>query len=194
MNRPSFFPADSSFTPEDVRARWADSELANRVGPPMLLAGRLLTRRIEHALAAAGLGLTPAQARTLVMLHIHGPSSQQALSVCTDVEPSTIVKTLDVLEREGLAVRDKNPDDRRAYRVRLTAAGQELIPRLFRLWDEIDAELFEILDPSERAALQLYLGRVIARLWSTGMLCGEPDGGRPGEAEKATARHEGGPP
>ncbi len=174
MNKPAFLPSDPPFTPEDVRARWADSGLADKLGPPMLLAGRLLTRRIEQALAAAGLGLTPAQARALVMLHIHGPLSQQALSVCTDVEPSTVVKTLDVLEREGLALREKNPEDRRAYIVRLTEAGRELIPRLFRLWEEVEAELFEVLDAHEREVLQEYLGRVIVRLWTYGMVCAEP--------------------
>ncbi len=174
MSSEPFPLGDPPSTSEDLRARWADSGLADKLGPPVLLAGRLLTRRIEQALAAAGLGLTPAQARALVMLHIHGPLSQQGLSVCTDVDPSTVVKTLDVLERHGFAVREKNPEDRRAYIVRLTEAGRELIPRLFRLWDEVDAELFEVLDAPEREALREYLGRVIVRLWTYGMACAEP--------------------
>lgn len=160
------------FGPADVRARWADSGLAEKLGPPLLLAGRLVAKRLEQTLAAGALGLTPAQARVMVMLHIHGPLSQQGLAACTDVEPSTIVRTLDVLEREGFARREPDPGDRRAYLVRLTAAGQEILPRLFRLWEAVEAELHEVVEESERQALQETLHRVIARLWSAG--CADP--------------------
>lgn len=144
--------------------RWADSALADKLGPAFLVLGRLVKRRLEHALGAAGLGLTAAQARAIVMLYFHGPVTQQALAALTDVEPSTLVSTLDVMEREGLARRERNPDDRRAYLVRLTSRGERRVPRLFALWDEVETELVRDLDEDERAALRSQLHRLIEGL------------------------------
>lgn len=142
----------------------ARSEFTDKLGPACLLLGRLIRRRIEQALDAAGLGLTPAQARVLVMLHLHGPQTQHALAGLTEVEPSTLVSTLDVLEREGLARRGANPQDRRAYLVALTAKGGRQVPKLFALWDGIEHELGGAFTARERDALLGSLQRLIAHL------------------------------
>lgn len=144
--------------------RWANSELADKLGPALLIAGRVVRRRLEGALAEAGLDLTPAQARVIVMLHLHGPLSQQALATLTDVEPSTLVRTLDVMEREKLAVRGPNPKDRRAYRVSLTEHGERRVPELFALWDGIEEDLAKTLPGAERDEIREALGRVILGL------------------------------
>ena len=139
-------------------------QLTDKLGPACLQLGRLVRRRLEQALDAAGLGLTPAQARVLVMLHFHGPQTQQALAGLTEVEPSTLVSTLDVLEREGLALRGPNPQDRRAYLVALTAKGARQVPKLFALWDGIEPELGAAFTTREREALVGSLQRLIAHL------------------------------
>ncbi|MGH7562973.1 MAG: MarR family winged helix-turn-helix transcriptional regulator [Gemmatimonadota bacterium] len=117
-----------------------------------------------RALAGAGLGLTPAQARILVTLHFNGPLSQQELASRIDVEPSTVVGTLDVMERDGLARREPNPNDRRAHVVHLTEAGESLLPSLFGLLDGVDTELVEGLPERERTRLEGSLSRLIERL------------------------------
>jgi MarR family transcriptional regulator for hemolysin len=138
--------------------------LEGKLGPAILCLGQLLRRRLEGALDEAGIGLTPSQARVTVMLHLHGPLSQQALAGHTDVEPSTLVSTLDVMERVGLARREQSPTDRRAHLVRLTPKGEKLIPRLFALWDEVEGDLVADLTADERAALLAELQRLIGRL------------------------------
>ncbi|MGH7559055.1 MAG: MarR family winged helix-turn-helix transcriptional regulator [Gemmatimonadota bacterium] len=135
-----------------------------RLGPSILCLARLVERRLMHSLARAGLGLTPAQARILVTLHFNGPLSQQELASRLDVEPSTIVGTLDVLERDGLARREPNPSDRRAHVVHMTEAGETLLPSLFGLLDVVDTELVEWLPERERSRLQGSLSRLIERL------------------------------
>ena len=144
--------------------RWADSALAGKLGPAILLLGKLVRRRIETALADAGLGLTPAQARIIVMLHLHGPMSQQGLASLTDVEPSTLVRTLDVMEREGLASREPNPEDRRAYLVRLTDHGADQVPKLYALWDGVEQALTSGMEATERDELLAALEELIGRL------------------------------
>lgn len=145
-----------------VGARPFDTD--GRLGPTILCLGRVFERRLVRALAHAGLGVTPAQARIVMKLHFQGPLSQQELATRTDVEPSTLVGTLDIMEREGLASREANPQDRRAHLVRLTEAGEALVPRLLGLIDLVEAEIVEVLTGRERARLQRSLERLIERL------------------------------
>lgn len=161
-----------SLISQEAAERLADSPLGEKLGPMCLVLGRLVTRRLEQALAEAGLGLTAAQARAIVMLHFHGPVTQQALASLTEVEPSTLVRTLDVMEREGLARRERSPSDRRAYLVHLTARGERRVPRLFALWDEVEADLVADLEAGDQRALREILGRLIERISRGEMPCG----------------------
>jgi DNA-binding MarR family transcriptional regulator len=139
-------------------------DLEGRLGPTILCLGRVFERRLMRALAQAGLGVTPAQARIVMKLHFQGPLSQQELASRTDVEPSTLVGTLDIMEREGLATREANPQDRRAHLVRLTEGGEALVPRLLGLIDLVEAEIEDLFPGRERERLQESLERLIERL------------------------------
>ncbi|MBW3660565.1 MAG: MarR family transcriptional regulator [Gemmatimonadetes bacterium] len=147
-----------------ARDRWRESGLAEKLAPLCLLIGRLVTRRLEIALADAGLGLTPAQARSIASLWLHGPMTQQSLAAHTEVEPSTLVRTLDVMEREGIARREPNPGDRRSYLVHLTARGEALVPRLVALWEEVEAELVAELSAEELSRARELLSSLVSRL------------------------------
>lgn len=139
-------------------------DLDGRLGPTILCLGRVFERRLMRALAQAGLGVTPAQARIVMKLHFQGPLSQQELATRIDVEPSTLVGTLDIMERDGLASREANPQDRRAHLVRLTEAGEALVPRLLGLIDLVETEIEDVFPGGERARLQQTLERLIERL------------------------------
>ena len=161
-------PHDAS--PKD---RFEQSGMEGRLGPSLLCVGRLLERRLLRAMAGAGIGLTPARARILISLHFHAPLSQQELASRIDVEPSTLVGTLDVMEREGLARREANPSDRRAHLVSTTEKGEALIPSLFGLWDVVEGELAAALDEEDRVRLQQSLTRLMERLWAEGDSCSD---------------------
>ncbi|HKY60779.1 MAG TPA: MarR family transcriptional regulator [Gemmatimonadota bacterium] len=143
-----------------TRAREHDG----RLGPTILCLGRVFERRLMRALAQAGLGVTPAQARVVMKLHFQGPLSQQELASRIDVEPSTLVGTLDIMEREGLAAREDNPLDRRAHVVRLTEGGEALVPRLLGLLDLVESEIVDVFPGPERDRLRESLERLIERL------------------------------
>jgi DNA-binding MarR family transcriptional regulator len=59
----------------------------------------------------------------------------------------------DLLEQEGLVVRDAVPDDRRAYRVRLTPSGQRAFRRMAARHEAWIRELLQGLGEQERATL-----------------------------------------
>lgn len=157
---------------DETCAEWEKSELAGKVSPAILFLGRLLGRQLERALLEAGLGITPAQARVILKLHFHGPLTQQALAIHTEVDPSTLVPTLDVMEREGMAVREPSPGDRRAHLVRLTARGERQVPRLFELWEGVEEELTRDMSANDRKALLRIVQHLIARLYDGDPPCG----------------------
>lgn len=151
---------------------WEQSNLEGKLGPGLLFLGRLVGRRLEKALVERGLGITPAQARILIALHFHGPLNQQSLALHTDVDPSTLVSTLDVMEREGMAVRDKKPGDRRAHLVNLTERGESQVPRLFELWDTVEEDLTGSMTAAERTTLLGMVQQLIGRLYAGDPPCG----------------------
>jgi DNA-binding MarR family transcriptional regulator len=154
---------------EDV---WGRSNLEGKLGPRLLFLGRLIGRRLEKALVEQGLGITPAQARILLALHFHGPLNQQSLALHTDVDPSTLVSTLDVMEREEMAVRDRKPGDRRAHLVSLTERGERQVPRLFELWDAVEEDLTRSMEGNERKAFLAMVQQLIGRLHAGDPPCG----------------------
>jgi MarR family transcriptional regulator for hemolysin len=151
---------------------WERSGLAEKISPGFLLLGRLVSRRLERALVEEGLGLTPAQARVLVALHFQGPLTQAALALQTGVDPSTLVSTLDIMEREGMAVREPSPGDRRAHLVTLTDLGEGRVPRLFELWDVVEEELTRDMSAGDRKSLLRMLRDLIGRLYAGDPPCG----------------------
>lgn len=164
-------PRPTDTTTRRVLDRWADSPLAGMLGPTLLILGKLVKRQIEMALIEEGLGLTAAQARSIVVLHFHGPIRQHELAALTEVEPSTLVGILDVMERDGLAVREPHPSDRRAHLVRLTERGERRVPELFALWHRVESHLVEGRDPDEVARLRERLESFLDRLSEGGESC-----------------------
>ena len=66
------------------------------------------------------------------------------------------------LEAEGLIVREPDPNDRRVYRVRLTAAGRRSFARMAKSHETWIVELYAGLSDSEQGALSELLGKLKA--------------------------------
>ena len=66
----------------------------------------------------------------------------------------------DMLEREGLVERVDDPGDRRAWRVKLTAAGRRAFARMAREHERWIVEAFGALGAREMAAIAGFLGRL----------------------------------
>ncbi len=98
-----------------VKLRRAVNSLSARLNPPLAK---------THGLTESQFGVLEA------LLHL-GPMPQARLCEKLLVSGSNLTTVIDNLERSGLVRRDTNPDDRRAYLVRLSDKGQELIARAF---------------------------------------------------------------
>ena len=85
------------------------------------------------------------------------------------VSGGNVTGLTDQLEKEGLVARTDDPKDRRAYTVKLTAAGRTRFARMAAMHEQWAIELFAGLSSSEKtqvhrllAKLKLHLGSIEA--------------------------------
>lgn len=119
---------------------------------------------LERRIAAAGLGVTPGEARAL--LHIAALDGERQMRVAErmGVEPMTACAYIDRLERLGLVVRETDPEDRRAKRVIATAVALPLIDSLRHEAAAMRAEILAGLGPAERDTMMAALRHAHANL------------------------------
>lgn len=78
-------------------------------------------------------GITRVQWIALYYLDKHEALSQMELAEKLNIKPSSVVRLMDRMERDGLVERVKNPEDRRAYNLIFTDKGREF-------WNTIKGE------------------------------------------------------
>ena len=99
------------------------------------------------------LGISAPRLSALSVLVFAGPKRVGELARIEEVEPPTMTRLVDGLVRDGLAVRETDPDDARAVRVRATATGGRTLRRgRARRVDTLRTSLAG-LSPAELAAL-----------------------------------------
>jgi len=110
------------------------------------------------------LGLYTGQEWVLFQLWNEEGQTQTQLVSSLRVEPPTITKTLDRLEKTGLVERRQDPDDARVSRVYLTPAGRVLEAKVRKVWDELEALTTEGLSDVELALLRRLLDQIFQNL------------------------------
>jgi DNA-binding MarR family transcriptional regulator len=129
------------------QAGTADPELAQRLHA---IAIRLL-RRARRADVA--MGLPPGQASALSVLVFGGAKTLSELAAIEQVQPPTMTRMVDALEKAGLVSRNPQADDRRRVRIAATAAGVRLMHKGRERRVAILAEALAGLDRRQREVL-----------------------------------------
>lgn len=88
---------------------------------------RLMRMAFEKRILSAGLGLTAGEARTLIQIAAHNGSRQLDIAIRMGLEPMTVSAFLDRLQARGLIERQPDVLDRRAKRILLSDAAEEMI-------------------------------------------------------------------
>lgn len=113
-----------------------------------------LERRLE------ALGVTEGQFGVLEILFHLGPQSPGALAQKSFRSGGNVTTVLGSLERRELVVRKHRPEDRRSMEVRLTAAGRQLVKRVFPQHVAAVVKAFAALSSTEQARLSELLRRL----------------------------------
>ena len=95
---------------------------------------------------AVGLGVTRAQWKVLFKLSRKPGLRQVELADLLELEPITLCRIVDRLEEAGLVERTRDPDDRRAWRLHVTAKAQPLIEELRGVGAELVSQVFGGID------------------------------------------------
>ena len=99
------------------------------------------------------LGISAPRLSALSVLVFAGPKRIGELARIEQVEPPTMTRLVDGLVRDGLVVREPDPDDARAVRVKATPTGARTLRRgRARRVETLRARLAS-LSPTELAAL-----------------------------------------
>jgi DNA-binding MarR family transcriptional regulator len=113
---------------------------------------------------AAEIPLNLAQAKALVRLEKNEGVSQARLAELAEVDAMTMVRILDRMEAEGLLERRPDPADRRARCLYLTAKAKPILSEIWRLSEEIRAEIFANVSKAEREQFMDVLERLYANI------------------------------
>jgi DNA-binding MarR family transcriptional regulator len=86
-----------------------------------------LLRRVR--VRDGGPGLSASRLSALSVIVSGGPLTITELAATQGVRPPTMTRVIDALEREGLAMREPNPEDGRSVQVRATGMGRLALSR-----------------------------------------------------------------
>jgi DNA-binding MarR family transcriptional regulator len=140
-------------------------------GPPIV--HRALTKQTGFLLSRMGMvamkqfaqrleeiGLNRRMWGALNVLEEEGAITQHMLGKSTGIDPSSMVGTIDELERAGLVERRRHPSDRRAHALHITELGQMTLAQGRRLAKQAQDDLLAPLEPEERKQLHDMLLRM----------------------------------
>jgi MarR family transcriptional regulator, transcriptional regulator for hemolysin len=138
-----------------------------------------LLNHTSHVLATrmtaafAEIGLTPRE--YCVLAHaMSGQYTQIELATLSDLDKTTMLNTMDFLEREGYAQRSPSPTDRRARIITVTPAGAGAVAAGHDVADRVHREVLDALPADQRRAFTDALSSLV-----TGLLAEPAKSGRP---------------
>jgi DNA-binding MarR family transcriptional regulator len=122
------------------------------------MAGHALSNRLAAALAAVD--LTPRMQCVLVHA-LERERTQIQLAALADLDKTTMVGTVDDLERRGLAERRPSATDRRARIIAVTEAGRAAAERGQRIVDQVHADVLAALPERDREVFVAALRQLV---------------------------------
>ena len=113
---------------------------------------------------AQEIDLRPGRFALLTLIGNNPGIGQTALSRADGRDKSTLTPALDDLVKRGLVVRVRTREDRRAYRLSLSAAGEAALRDLTQCAKRHEDHLDRIVGPRDRARFLRVLRRIAAEL------------------------------
>ena len=129
------------------------------MGYQVNLLARLLAQLLSRHVGR--FGVAPGQFAQLLALYDEDGQTPAELCGAVGVEPGTMTKTLQRMERDALIERRPDPGDGRRTRIHLTARARRLEPTLKAVVVDLNATVLEGLSPHQRGCFMAALGRVV---------------------------------
>lgn len=118
--------------------------------------------RAEHSFTE--LGVRVGQDMVLLRLWEENGLSPTELANRLRVEPATVSKVLNRMEKAELVTRQRDPEDARSFKVYLTDRGRSLQEPVSSRWKQIEDQMLEGLTHDERIVLRRSLSKLLDNL------------------------------
>jgi MarR family transcriptional regulator, transcriptional regulator for hemolysin len=149
----------------------APEPLCSDLGWLLQRASHVLTTELTAALEEVGVA---PRARCVLSVAMEGEFTQIEIARMIGLDKTTMVVTLDELERAGLAERRPSSKDRRARVVAVTRAGEKAVRKAEEVNERVQREVLETLPERERKALVDGLMRLVAGRLAEPVECAKP--------------------
>lgn len=126
-----------------------DWKMEDELGFEIIKAARLIEKQLSENLYQ-NFNLTLAQGKIILKLNEANNSNQKNLSDALYVEPATIVRTLDRMERDGFVKRKKHPTDRRVHLIHLTDKAKTIAPDLEKSVLNVFSKIIDKMDEDDK--------------------------------------------
>lgn len=133
-------------------------DIAAQLGFELHTAARLLKRNFDRR--AKTHGLTRARWQVLWILNQGQGMKQAEIAERMDVAPISLARQIDLLQTEGLVERRPDPQDRRCFRIFLTAAAEPVLQTLRGLAGATRLQALVGISTEEQQQLMHLLSRV----------------------------------
>jgi DNA-binding MarR family transcriptional regulator len=137
-----------------------------------LLSRASYTLTTELTAALEGLDVSP-RAQHVLGTALDSEYTQTELAKIVGLDKTTMVVTMDELERKGLAERRPSPVDRRARVIAVTPAGAEKVREAEEIIGRVHADVLAALPERDRASFLRSLGKLCGDRLSTPVECSQ---------------------
>jgi MarR family transcriptional regulator, transcriptional regulator for hemolysin len=149
----------------------ATSCLTSNLGWLLGQANHAFGCEVSAALAPLGLG---SRGYCVLQTALGGEYTQTQLAGMIGLDKTTMVVTVDELERQGLAARTPSATDRRARVIKVTKAGRRKVDEGRRIVDSVQQDVLDALPPSQRETLLEALTGLVSDRLGTAPQCHPP--------------------
>ena len=125
----------------------------------------LRRRLIRPFFIELGLTVGQGQPRILKELREHGTMNQKELADACLMDVTTMSRTLDRMEKDGLLKRENNPASRRSWNVLLTDWEHEKADEVIKIFNKVDDVIFKGFSEEEIKMLSSMTDKVENNLW-----------------------------
>jgi MarR family transcriptional regulator for hemolysin len=164
-------------------------DFQSSIGYWICMTSRAYERAMQQELEPTG--ITHRQCQVLCWLALDGPLSQVELADRMSIEPPTLVRVLDRMERDGLLIREPCESDRRVKIVRVLPKAKPVWKKIVQCAQRVRGQAARNLTPAQRETLKELLQIVQNNLQNPnpvwGDLAATPS---PGRSSRAQARAE----
>lgn len=108
--------------------------------------------------------LTLAQFHVLMMIYMHGTTSQQLIAEMLQNTQASVSRQVSLLLQKKYLTRTQNLKNKREYHLANTLLGTNLVKKSVKVLDRSFKEVFDLIPEKEKEKMVTYLNKIIHRV------------------------------